>query len=179
MEANQLGQVVVTSHSPDLLDREDIPEDAIEAVAMCDGCTIIGRVNNLGRLALTEHLYTAGELVRMDQLQPEGIPDCADVRKRRSFCFRDRRQGERWRQSPSLFAVSATNQRSIRDFCGEDRAARQNSEIKIRTPRRIGTRYPTRPEYQPVGWPGFVVLERHHPQIHRQLVSLIESAIRR
>jgi predicted ATPase len=80
MEASQLGQVVVTSHSPDLLDREDILEDAIKAVAMCDGRTIIGRVNNVGRSALREHLYTAGELMRMDQLQPEGIPDCADVR---------------------------------------------------------------------------------------------------
>lgn len=80
IEASQLGQVVVTSHSPDLLDREDIPEESIKAVAMCEGRTIIGRVDSVARSALRERLYTAGELMRMDQLRPEGIPDCADAR---------------------------------------------------------------------------------------------------
>jgi predicted ATPase len=80
MEASQTGQIVVTSHSPDLLDRDDVPEDAIKAVAMCEGRTIIGRVDDAGRSALRERLYTAGELMRMDQLWPEGAPGCADVR---------------------------------------------------------------------------------------------------
>ncbi len=80
IEASQFGQVAVTSHSPDLLDREDIPEDAIKAVAMCEGRTIVGRIDSVGRSALRERLYTAGELMRMDQLRPEGIPDCADAR---------------------------------------------------------------------------------------------------
>lgn len=79
MEASHLGQVVVTSHSPDLLDRDDIPEDAIRAVAMCEGRTIIGRVDDAGRSVLKERLYTAGELMRMDQLRPEGILNCADA----------------------------------------------------------------------------------------------------
>lgn len=38
---------------------------------MRNGCTIIGPVNEAGRTALKEHLYTAGELLRLDQLQPE------------------------------------------------------------------------------------------------------------
>jgi predicted ATPase len=80
MEASRLEQIIVTSHSPDLLDREDIPEDAIKPVAMRDGRTIIGRIDNTGRAALRERLYTAGELMRMNQLQPETSPDCADVR---------------------------------------------------------------------------------------------------
>jgi predicted ATPase len=80
VEASHFGQVVVTSHSPDLLDREDIPEDAIEAVEMCEGRTIIGRVDGHGRSALKQRLYTAGELMRMNQLRPEGTPDCADAR---------------------------------------------------------------------------------------------------
>ena len=70
---------MVTSHSPDLLDRDDIPEDAIRAVAMCEGRTIIGRVDDAGRSVLKERLYTAGELMRMDQLRPEGILNCADA----------------------------------------------------------------------------------------------------
>jgi predicted ATPase len=80
MEASHIGQVVVTSHSPDLLDRDDVPEDAIKAVEMCEGRTIIGPVDNLGRSALRERLYTAGELMRMNQLRPESAPDCADAR---------------------------------------------------------------------------------------------------
>jgi len=79
IEASHFGQVVVTSHSPDLLDREDISEDAIQAVEMCDGCTIIGPVDRLGRSALREHLYTAGELMRMNQLRPERVSNCTDA----------------------------------------------------------------------------------------------------
>jgi predicted ATPase len=80
MEASQFHQVVVTSHSPDLLDREDIPEDSLKAVAMCEGRTIIGEVDEAGKAALKERLYTAGELMRMGQIRPKGAPDCADAR---------------------------------------------------------------------------------------------------
>jgi predicted ATPase len=80
VEASQFHQVVVTSHSPDLLDREDIPEDSVRAVAMCDGHTLIGGVDEAGRTALKERLYTAGELMRMGQLYPEVAPDCTNAR---------------------------------------------------------------------------------------------------
>jgi predicted ATPase len=80
MEASQFSQVLVTSHSPDLIDREDIPENSLKAVVMCEGRTIIGEADAAGRAALRERLYTAGELMRMDQLRPEGATDCADAR---------------------------------------------------------------------------------------------------
>ena len=80
IEASHLRQVIVTSHSPDLLDRDDIPEDAIKAVALHEGRTIIGGIDESGRSVLRNGLYTAGELMRMDQLHPEGIPGHADVR---------------------------------------------------------------------------------------------------
>jgi len=79
-EASRFRQVVVTSHSPDLLDRDDVPESAIQAVEMCDGLTVIGRVDSVGRAALRDRLYTPGELLRMNQLRPEAAPDCADAR---------------------------------------------------------------------------------------------------
>jgi predicted ATPase len=78
IEASQFHQVVVTSHSPDLLDREGIPENSLKAVEMCDGRTIIGEADEAGRAALRERLYTAGELMRMGQLRPEDAP--ADAR---------------------------------------------------------------------------------------------------
>jgi predicted ATPase len=80
MEGSRISQVIVTSHSPDLLDREDIPENSLQAVVMCEGRTIIGAADKVGKTALRRGLYTAGELMRMDQLRPEGAPDCADVR---------------------------------------------------------------------------------------------------
>jgi predicted ATPase len=80
VEGSQFTQVVVTSHSPDLLDRDDIPQNSLKAVAICDGRTVIGKVDATARAALRDRLYTAGELMRMNQLRPEGAPDCADVR---------------------------------------------------------------------------------------------------
>ena len=80
MESSQFGQVVVTSHRPDLLDRDDIPENALKAVVMQEGRTIIGPIDETGRAALKERLYTAGELMRIDQLRPESASDRVDVR---------------------------------------------------------------------------------------------------
>ncbi|MBI4545384.1 MAG: AAA family ATPase [Gemmatimonadetes bacterium] len=64
-------QVIVTSHSPDLLDDEDLSEESILAVISESGETKIGPLDESGRQALRQHLYTAGELLRMDQLRPD------------------------------------------------------------------------------------------------------------
>jgi predicted ATPase len=73
VEGSLFRQVIVTSHSPDLLDREDIPENALRAVIMEDGQTVIGEADEIGRSAMRDRLYTAGELMRMDQLRPTGL----------------------------------------------------------------------------------------------------------
>ena len=70
-DAADHAQVVVTSHSTDLLDDPEIPADAIIAVLAEDGETRIGPLDNVGREALRNHLYTAGELLRMNQLDPD------------------------------------------------------------------------------------------------------------
>ena len=64
-------QILVTSHSPDLLDDDDISEDSIFAVVAEHGETRIGPLDDVGRAALRDHLYTAGELLRMNQLEPD------------------------------------------------------------------------------------------------------------
>ena len=69
-DASAFTQVLVTSHSPDLLDNEELATDSVLAVIFEDGETKIGGLDDAGRTALQEHLYTAGELLRMDQLQP-------------------------------------------------------------------------------------------------------------
>ena len=73
VEASLYRQVIVTSHSPDLLDRDDIPAHSLRAVAMDQGQTIIGEADAVARKAMRDRLYTAGELMRMDQLRPEGL----------------------------------------------------------------------------------------------------------
>jgi predicted ATPase len=64
-------QVVVTSHSPDLLDDPKIDTDSVLAVSCEGGTTRIAPPDEAGRTALRDRLYTAGELLRLDQLVPE------------------------------------------------------------------------------------------------------------
>ncbi len=68
-------QVLVTSHSPDLLDNHDIPDESILAVVAEHGETKVGFLDEVGRSVLRDRLFTAGELLRTDQLRPD--PDSA------------------------------------------------------------------------------------------------------
>ena len=70
-EASRRVQVIVTSHSADLLDRETIPPESILAVVSEDGETKVSRPDAAGRLTLREGLFTVGELLRMNQLAPD------------------------------------------------------------------------------------------------------------
>ncbi len=70
-DASDRTQVLVTSHSPDLLDDESLPDDSILAVVSDHGETKIGGLDEAGRSALRDHLFTAGELLRLDQLRPD------------------------------------------------------------------------------------------------------------
>jgi predicted ATPase len=69
-DASERRQVIVTSHSPDLLDRHDFKLAELRAVRAINGETIIGALDEAGSLALREDLYTPGELLRTDQLLP-------------------------------------------------------------------------------------------------------------
>lgn len=73
-QASLLTQVLVTSHSPDLLDDKDVRDDWILAVRSENGETKIGPVNEVGRSAIRDRLFTAGELLRQGQLLPEPSP---------------------------------------------------------------------------------------------------------
>lgn len=78
-EASRSTQIVVTSHSPDLLDNPDIDAASVYAVENDDGLTRIGRIDSAGREMLRQHLFTPGELLRQNQLAPD--PDAVtDVR---------------------------------------------------------------------------------------------------
>lgn len=70
-EASRRTQVLVTSHSPELLDDSSIAWDSILAVLAAQGLTRIGRLDEVSASALRDGLYTAGELLRLHQLAPD------------------------------------------------------------------------------------------------------------
>lgn len=70
-DASQTTQIIVTSHSPELLDDNTLPVKAILAVLSDKGETQIGPVDDAGREALRNRLFTAGELLRLNQLRPD------------------------------------------------------------------------------------------------------------
>ncbi len=77
-DAGEHTQILVTSHSPDLLDNDEISADSIFAVVAKHGESHIGPLDQAGRSILRDHLYTAGELLRMDQLDPD--PDLSNLK---------------------------------------------------------------------------------------------------
>ncbi|MBL6276748.1 AAA family ATPase [Micromonospora fiedleri] len=70
-DASESRQVLVTTHSPDLLDSSTITPEEILAVRSVEGNTVVGPVDAAGQKALRESLFTPGELLRVDQLAPE------------------------------------------------------------------------------------------------------------
>jgi len=69
-------QVLVTSHSPDLLDDSGLSPATLLAVVSEGGESRIAPIDAASRQMLEEHLFTTGELMRLNQLGPdrEAIP---------------------------------------------------------------------------------------------------------
>ena len=64
-------QVIITTHSPDLLDNKHLDVDSILAVESHDGNSIVAPVDKVGKSVLRDRLCTAGEFLRLDQFQPD------------------------------------------------------------------------------------------------------------
>lgn len=73
VRAAERTQVIVTSHSPDLLDDLEIEVDAVLAVISDEGVTKIAPLDEASRTAMKNHLFSAGELLRLQQLVPDAI----------------------------------------------------------------------------------------------------------
>jgi len=63
-------QVVVTTHSPELLDAKWIEDRHLRIVEWTEGATRVARVSDSTREALQDHLMGAGELLRSNALDP-------------------------------------------------------------------------------------------------------------
>ena len=70
MQASRTTQVIVTSHSPELLDNKSISAESILAVVL-DGDTRIGPLADGFRDGIRRRLFTPGELLRSTQIEPE------------------------------------------------------------------------------------------------------------
>ncbi len=70
-EASVSRQVIVTSHSSDLLDRDDVEIDSLLAVSADEGGTRIGPIDERQKSILRKKLGTAGDLLRREMLSPQ------------------------------------------------------------------------------------------------------------
>lgn len=64
-------QVIVTSHSPDLLDDPNLGAESFLAVVSEGGETKIAPLDDASKESMRNHLFTAGELLRLNQLAPD------------------------------------------------------------------------------------------------------------
>ena len=67
--ASDYSQIVVSSHSTDLLDHKEVSAESILAVSKTDQGTQIGAIDEAGRTAIKERSFTAGELLRANALK--------------------------------------------------------------------------------------------------------------
>ena len=85
-EASERMQVVVTTHSPELLDRKEIADRHLRMIEWSEGVTWAGPVSDANRRALREGLTEAGGLLRANAL--EATP-CSQDNVNRSDLFED------------------------------------------------------------------------------------------
>ncbi len=69
-EATAHTQVIITTHSAELLDAIDEP-DSLFVVQAKKGETSIAGIDSASQEVIRKHLYSPGEMLRMDQLEPD------------------------------------------------------------------------------------------------------------
>ena len=71
LDASHERQMLLTTHSPDILDYKDLTDTQIRVVTVDRNATFIAPVSWEGREAIRERLYTPGELFRSGELNPD------------------------------------------------------------------------------------------------------------
>lgn len=69
--ASERSQIIVTSHSPELLDDQSVDIDSLLAVSAEDGATLIAPLDDASRETVRKGLFTPGELLVLNQLSPD------------------------------------------------------------------------------------------------------------
>jgi len=82
VRASKKTQVIVTSHSPDLLDDRNLDPSSLLAVLSEGGETRIAPLDEASRASMRSHLFSAGELLRLNQLAPDrNVLDAQDKKQ--------------------------------------------------------------------------------------------------
>lgn len=71
LDASREKQIVFTTQSPDILDHKDLKDDQVRVVTVEQNQTVISPLSSSSRKAVRERLYTPGELLRSDELNPD------------------------------------------------------------------------------------------------------------
>ena len=71
IEGSASTQLLLTCHSPDLLDHDAVTPSMIRPVLLENGRTVVGALSPAKGDLLKKHLLTAGDLLRLDQLEPD------------------------------------------------------------------------------------------------------------
>ncbi|MET3601975.1 AAA family ATPase [Martelella mangrovi] len=71
IEASHGSQIILTTHSPELLDHKKVAENHLLVVTSDKNETRIGMADEASRRAMRENLLTAGELLRANQLSSD------------------------------------------------------------------------------------------------------------
>jgi predicted ATPase len=80
-------QVIVSTHSPEILDAKWIEDKHLRVVSWQEGESRVSRVSELSRKALQDHLMGAGELLRSEALEPSPLFD--DVNQTQMSLFEE------------------------------------------------------------------------------------------
>jgi AAA15 family ATPase/GTPase len=71
MDAANERQILLTTHSPDILDYKELSDAQIRVVMMDQSRTLVCPLSPSGREAIRKRLYTPGELLRSGELNPD------------------------------------------------------------------------------------------------------------
>jgi len=73
-------QVLISTHSPDLLDFKELTDQQLRVVTKQQGRTLIAPVSSVGAAAIRERVFTSGKLLREDELEadPESARKAAE-----------------------------------------------------------------------------------------------------
>jgi predicted ATPase len=71
IDGSHRSQVLITTHSPDILDNKKLSDNQIFVVESIQGTARITPLTQNARAILREHLYTPGELLRLGELETD------------------------------------------------------------------------------------------------------------
>ena len=82
-------QVIITTHSADLLDEKRLDVDSILVAETHNGNTVIAPVDDVCRSVVHDKMFTVGDLLRKDQLEPdpEFVPSTEKAKQLQLFNF--------------------------------------------------------------------------------------------